>query len=759
MNAKAESMLLFHFRRGCCNIGVCAAAFLIVFAIFIASVVWAITFVSGYITVNFAISNIKNLVRRSAIFELEDSLKKPAEMLRGLVPAADAFNVTFTMDDESRVNLHKMMMRTVNEYKEELGVSIYYGTWEDGYGATSARSSGEFRDTFALYGISKRSTYDDEFRLVATPTFSNFSYKPTPRPWYRESLQKGAPGISNVYVFVGADAAPGITYTHPWYNNSAQIGAIFAVDYVLNDMNTLLRGIEVGKTGSSFLVERNGLLLASSKNITFVDAEGTRLSALQSPDGSQKEAAEVIEGNGGFRSVPNGFSNEYSGKIVEVFEVNPVLNTSGEKLLAEPWLVVLVYNIFTDYTQIILWSTLGNVFVAMVAVIVSCVIAIGFVLCAFVIPINMLVRDMAVVQTMELHCIKKRRIIPIFEISQMQKSFYRTVEFLQLYRSFLPSYLVQDQGDEEAQSAYGGSVNDGIAGDENGSETGSKRSSRSAGSVRSQTTGILSNHTGIQSRAMQKLRKFEIGLEHGEGVALVLNIMFWKEVVDMNQKEFVEQHTRIISVAQGIFRLHGGMLDRFSESKIVGSFFEMRRGVLAAVDLRKKLNSLTTQFKMQYTHHVDFSLGLAHGEVAIGVLGDSTLRSKRVFGLCVKNAKKLSLLGAEWPCKLFVDRDTLKRIDKKKWICRPVATQPSLFTGGPIHEIVSSTSIKSNEWIYEKHDMTKNESISLYRKAFELLEKENYSKAKELFQAYLEVNPEDALAQKHLNSVDALSEE
>jgi len=88
-------------------------------------------------------------------------------------------------------------------------------------------------------------------------------YDPRLRPWYQATVAERKPLWSPIYSFFSPPAL-GITATHPLYDPQGKLVAVFATDLPLANINKFLRGLEVGKTGQVFILERSGLLIATS---------------------------------------------------------------------------------------------------------------------------------------------------------------------------------------------------------------------------------------------------------------------------------------------------------------------------------------------------------------------------------------------------------------------------------------------------------------------------------------------------------------
>ncbi len=88
-------------------------------------------------------------------------------------------------------------------------------------------------------------------------------YDPRKRPWYIATTIAKKPIWSPIYTFFNPPSL-GITATHPLYAQNDKLTAVFATDLSLGTISQFLSGIAVGKTGQSFILERSGLMIATS---------------------------------------------------------------------------------------------------------------------------------------------------------------------------------------------------------------------------------------------------------------------------------------------------------------------------------------------------------------------------------------------------------------------------------------------------------------------------------------------------------------
>ncbi len=99
------------------------------------------------------------------------------------------------------------------------------------------------------------------------------NFDPRQRPWYQAALNAGKPSWSTVYPdFTTRGLA--ITAVHPLYHSNPPeekaLQAVFGASLILSWMDTFLGSLKIGKTGQTFIIERSGLLVASSTHVPVV---------------------------------------------------------------------------------------------------------------------------------------------------------------------------------------------------------------------------------------------------------------------------------------------------------------------------------------------------------------------------------------------------------------------------------------------------------------------------------------------------------
>lgn len=115
------------------------------------------------------------------------------------------------------------------------------------------------------------------------------NYDPRRRPWYQAAMQAGQATWSEIYAFIGeANGGLTITAVKPFRDRQGRLAGVAAVDLYLNDISAFLQRSSLTRSGEIFILEPNGLLVASSsQQPTYtVASDGTlkRRSALTSAD-------------------------------------------------------------------------------------------------------------------------------------------------------------------------------------------------------------------------------------------------------------------------------------------------------------------------------------------------------------------------------------------------------------------------------------------------------------------------------------------
>jgi signal transduction histidine kinase/DNA-binding response OmpR family regulator len=168
-------------------------------------------------------------------------------------------------------------------------------------------------------------------------------YKPLEEDWYARTVKERKPIWSEVYAWDNGIGDLSVACNQPIYGNQKEIVGVMSVDLLLKGINNFLGQIQLSPAAKIFVMERDGLLIASSTKqglITNVNGKTERLNILQSEDSLLRETGKHLQTKfGSFQTIKAGFQSAdfiYQGDR-QFLQVMPWRDRYGLD-----WLVVVV---------------------------------------------------------------------------------------------------------------------------------------------------------------------------------------------------------------------------------------------------------------------------------------------------------------------------------------------------------------------------------------------------------------------------------
>jgi len=172
--------------------------------------------------------------------------------------------------------------------------------------------------------------------IKATQTFD-----PRIRPWYKAAMQAGEPAWSQIYPTLNQPTLQ-ISAVLPLYDQDGALLGVTNSTLRLGQISVFLQNLKIGQTGQTFIIERNGLLVATSTGeqpLSQKDNQTVRLSVLASRNTLTKTTAQYLI---------DRFSN--FKQIKSVHELNFKIDNKQHFLQVTPfqdgkgldWLIVVV---------------------------------------------------------------------------------------------------------------------------------------------------------------------------------------------------------------------------------------------------------------------------------------------------------------------------------------------------------------------------------------------------------------------------------
>ncbi|MGL4375659.1 MAG: cache domain-containing protein, partial [Microcoleaceae cyanobacterium] len=122
------------------------------------------------------------------------------------------------------------------------------------------------------------------------------NYNPAIRPWYIAAVQEGKPTWSSVYSYFN-DSTLAITASRPIYSTKGQLMGVVGTDLILSQIDNFLHNLKIGKSGQTFILDREGKLIATSqlKSVfQITDNKMTRLDPRNSDDRVMRSSVEYL---------------------------------------------------------------------------------------------------------------------------------------------------------------------------------------------------------------------------------------------------------------------------------------------------------------------------------------------------------------------------------------------------------------------------------------------------------------------------------
>ncbi|RUS93390.1 hypothetical protein DSM107003_44460 [Trichormus variabilis SAG 1403-4b] len=105
--------------------------------------------------------------------------------------------------------------------------------------------------------------------------------------WYLDAVKAGKPIWSSIYTWGDLPDRISISASTPVYDAQKNVLGVLGIDLELSQISRFLKKLQYGKSGHIFIVERSGLIVASSEDESpapIINGKATRLQALNSSE-------------------------------------------------------------------------------------------------------------------------------------------------------------------------------------------------------------------------------------------------------------------------------------------------------------------------------------------------------------------------------------------------------------------------------------------------------------------------------------------
>ncbi|MDY6783366.1 MAG: SpoIIE family protein phosphatase [Cyanobacteriota bacterium] len=180
------------------------------------------------------------------------------------------------------------------------------GQWKIGRAGQSTNSK------FTFIGVSDRGD-------PTTTLEVGDDYDPRGRPWYTKAVAAGEPAWSEIYADFQEKRLK-ITLAQPAYNRDNQLLGVVGADFVLSHINTYLESLKIGESGQTFIVERDGTLVATSLPLQPFTVQGEEVKRLKATEVNrpliQTTAQQLYDRFGNLTQItrPQQFKDQLNGQ-------------------------------------------------------------------------------------------------------------------------------------------------------------------------------------------------------------------------------------------------------------------------------------------------------------------------------------------------------------------------------------------------------------------------------------------------------------
>ncbi|MBD2184409.1 adenylate/guanylate cyclase domain-containing protein [Aerosakkonema funiforme] len=132
-------------------------------------------------------------------------------------------------------------------------------------------------------------------RTKVIEVVDNYNFKE--EPWYADAVRSGKPVWSQIYQYKDEKTTLAISASYPIYDRNKNLIGVMGIDLILSQVSDFLRNLKVTREAKVFILERNGLLVASSapeKPFTFINGEAKRLKASESNEPLIRETTQNL---------------------------------------------------------------------------------------------------------------------------------------------------------------------------------------------------------------------------------------------------------------------------------------------------------------------------------------------------------------------------------------------------------------------------------------------------------------------------------
>lgn len=554
-------------------------------------------------------------------------------------------------------------------------------------------------------------------------------YDPRGRPWYEWAVSVGKDAWTDIYLDF---KEPRLKLTHavPVFSRSGELQGVVGVDFVLTHVQQFLRNLNISESGEIFIIERSGLLVASSslEEEPFLVDENGQVTERLAGDRSQipliRETTQYLQETlGDLQRVQE--SQQLSARLVgerQFIQVTPLSDRQGIN-----WLIVVVVP-ESDFMARINANTRITILLCLGALGVT---LIGGVITARWVGQPILTIHQAAQEFAQGRWSKNVQVDRADELGELATAFNNMANQLQTYFTTL-----------EAQNQLMMEVNDRL------------QQSLDKESRLTEAAGRFVPNQFLQLLGYESIAEVQLG----DTVSQEMTIMFCdiRDFTRLSEQMTPEDNFRFINsflsqMEPPIVR-HRGLIDKYIGDAIMALFGETAEDAIAAsIEMLHALAAFNLTRQRSDRPPIRMGIGINTGALILGVVGSEKRIDGTVIGDAVNLASRVEKMTKRYRVPLLITEHTYMRLPNPDRYCLRMVDQ--VIPRGKTERVT----------IFEVFDadapeivQAKRERRSPFEQAVKLYTQAQVTEALALFEDCLSHCPQDTVAQVYVQACQHL---
>jgi class 3 adenylate cyclase/HAMP domain-containing protein len=198
-------------------------------------------------------------------------------------------------------------------------------------------------------------------------------FDPRKRPWYKVAVEKNQPVWTDIYSYFTSQELV-ISANQPFFDKNNKLLGVASADFTLSEISIFLSQLKIGKTGQTFVIDKQGNLIATSVYEKAFDVslrqKMMKIPAINSTDPLTRAATQFLQNN--FVDLKNITKPEQLvfkfANNTQYVQITPLNDQRGID-----WLIVIVVP-EKDFMEAIEANTRITIFLCILALLVACFI-------------------------------------------------------------------------------------------------------------------------------------------------------------------------------------------------------------------------------------------------------------------------------------------------------------------------------------------------------------------------------------------------